>query len=357
MNEKRTTDHAQPVQATFSEQPPATTIHDSTAINNEGLTKLDGQRATNHPCPVEGTSTGQQQIAINGLPARSYAREEDEPTLLELLLVLKPYWRMIILPAFVVSFLVGLYTFTRPRFYQARTTLVPPIELMQKTGSLGAGLGGLGGLQQSMLSNILGETNLTEMYVGILGSRTITEKIVDRFDLKTVYEEELMADVFKVLRKRTDFEVRNDGIISVQVMDLDPNRASAMANALVEELDQQNRRLSAGSVTSKRKFLEKRLAELKEELSSIDQIPAHEARLKEVIFEMLSQEFELARIEEAKSMPTIQVLDQAIPPEIGVARGTIQKALLAGIATVMLGVFVAFGRENLKKVKTIETNE
>ena len=60
---------------------------------------------------------------------------------------------------------------------------------------------------------------------------------------------------------------------------------------------------------------------------------------------MLTREYELAKIEEAKSMPTIQILDRAIVPEIRMPRGTVKKTLLAGVVSLMLSVFVAFARE------------
>jgi uncharacterized protein involved in exopolysaccharide biosynthesis len=64
-----------------------------------------------------------------------------------------------------------------------------------------------------------------------------------------------------------------------------------------------------------------------------------------MLYAMLVQQFELAKIDEAKSMPTIQVLDPPVVPERGVPRGTVRKGILAGIAALMLAVFLAFSRE------------
>jgi len=50
-------------------------------------------------------------------------------------------------------------------------------------------------------------------------------------------------------------------------------------------------------------------------------------------------------MEEARSMPTIQVLDPAVVPELPVGRGTVHKGMLAGVAAFMLGIFLAFSRE------------
>jgi hypothetical protein len=113
----------------------------------------------------------------------------------------------------------------------------------------------------------------------------------------------------------------------------------------VEELDKQNKRLSTGEASSKRIFLENRLKEVEAKLSQIDSIPTREAKVQEALYEMLIQEGELAKIEEAKSMPTIQVLDAAMVPEMPIARGTIKKGMMAAVAAFMLGVFIAFAYE------------
>ena len=139
--------------------------------------------------------------------------------------------------------------------------------------------------------------------------------------------------------------------MKIAVTDRDPNRAAAMANAYIEELDRQNKRLSTGEATSKRVFLEGRLKEVESKLSRIDSIPAHEAQVQEMLYELLVRECELAKIEEAKSMPTLQVLDEAIVPEVPVARGTVKKGIMAGMAAMMLGIFLAFTREYVAAVK------
>ncbi len=50
-------------------------------------------------------------------------------------------------------------------------------------------------------------------------------------------------------------------------------------------------------------------------------------------------------------MPTIQVLDPAVVPELPVGRGTVRKGLMAGIAAFTLGIFLAFGREYVAQAR------
>jgi uncharacterized protein involved in exopolysaccharide biosynthesis len=66
-----------------------------------------------------------------------------------------------------------------------------------------------------------------------------------------------------------------------------------------------------------------------------------------MLFDLLTKEYEIAKIEEAKSMPTIQVLDKAEPPEKKCKPRRTRMVLLAGAASLFAAVVVAFGRECL----------
>jgi uncharacterized protein involved in exopolysaccharide biosynthesis len=167
-----------------------------------------------------------------------------------------------------------------------------------------------------------------------------------------VYEErEFKSNVRKRLRKNTTIKVSDEGILTITVEDRDPNRAAAMANSYVEELDRQNKRLSAGRAASKRIFLENRLKEIEQELTKIEDLLSRETKIKEMLFELLMRQCELAKIEEAKSMPTIQVLDEATVPEMRMPRGTVKKTALAGSFSLMLAILAAFAREYIAKVE------
>lgn len=251
-------------------------------------------------------------------------------------------YRWVILPVCIVAAGVvgGLSYLSEPRF-EAKVSLVPPV---QASGD--SGLGMLSGVGASLLRKVVDSANAADLYVGILASQTVGEAIVDRFDLVKVYDKGLSRDRTKRwLQKNTEIKVSKEGILTVAVEDADPNRAAAIANAYVEELDLQNKRFSLGRISNKRVFLESRLKEVEQKLSRIDNLPTREAQIQEMLYELFMRELELAKIEEAKSMPTIQVLDPAVPPEIRKPRGTVTKAALAGVVAFVCMVFVGFIRE------------
>lgn len=76
---------------------------------------------------------------------------------------------------------------------------------------------------------------------------------------------------------------------------------------------------------------------------SLEQLPmlgntyydlARQAKINETVYEVLTKQYELAKVEEAKEIPTIKVLDEAIPPE--------RKAWPPRSLIVLLGTIAAF---------------
>jgi capsule polysaccharide export protein KpsE/RkpR len=280
--------------------------------------------------------------------------------------------------------------------------------LSGKTGSGGwAGVAG----------DLLGVGGSGATFVGIMGSETVQDRLVQRFNLKHVYKDRLDEDARKDLAARTDLaEERRSGIIAISVTDRDPHRASEIAQAYVEELNRLSAELSTSAAHRERVFLEERLygvkrdldqaaadlsqfssknsaidikeqakvmvgaaaqlqgdliaaesqrkaleavyastnprvrsidariAELQKQLDkiggtgaengfqksagalypSISQLPLLEvkysdlyrrAKIEEAVYEALTQQYELAKVQEAKETPVVKVLDRARVPE------------------------------------------
>ena len=275
---------------------------------------------------------------------------DDEINLIDYLRVIYKYRWMIMVTTLVAMAVTVAISMSKPRMYQASTSIVPPTNRLSQGGGLAGKLGGAGSM---LLQGMLNEGDLSGLYVGILESRAVSEALIDRFDLTNIYNNTTTrTDCRAILKSNTTIKASKEGIVHITVRDLDPNRSAAMANAYVEELDKLNKQLSGSQATSKRVFLETRLKEIQNELSKIDNLPSREVQVKEMLFELLSNECEMAKIEEAKSMPTIQVLDKAIAPERGIARSTVKKGILAGVVMLMLGIFIAFGGEYVNGVRS-----
>ncbi len=77
-----------------------------------------------------------------------------------------------------------------------------------------------------------------------------------------------------------------------------------------------------------------------------------DAKVQQTLYELLTQQYEMARIQEAKDTPTVQVLDAAKVPERKIKPNKRQIVMLATIAAVFLGVFIAFFMEYINRVKS-----
>jgi capsule polysaccharide export protein KpsE/RkpR len=133
--------------------------------------------------------------------------------------------------------------------------------------ALSSGAGGLG----SMASEMLGLKSNSDIFVGILASRTVQDKLIQEFDLKKLYGARRMEDARLQLAEHTGLAIdRKSQIITISVTDRDPKRAAAMGDAYVAELNRLVTELSTSSARRERIFLEARLSNVSQDLESAE---------------------------------------------------------------------------------------
>lgn len=331
---------------------------------------------------------------------------------LRLLVILTRRRRLIAITTLAVMLLTGIIVFIIPVHYAATAVILAP---QSSQSSISAILGQLGGNSTSAISSMLpggldiNLRNIGETYVGILSSRTVADKLISKFNLKSLYRQKTLVDTRKRLAKHTHIEVTKGWLIRITVDDHSPQRAADMANCYVDILYQKNQDLALSEASQRRLFLEKQVAAEADALSKAEvdfkhaqetsgviqlggqaeltlrtiaqlryelvnrelqlqelrsvatennekvtaletsiaglrsqlekaekgttdseiadyflpagKVPAAELeytrkvrqlRYHEALFEMLSKQYEVARIDEAKSPPLIQVVDRAI---------------------------------------------
>jgi uncharacterized protein involved in exopolysaccharide biosynthesis len=353
-----------------------------------------------------------------------------------------------------------LIAFLVPKRYESVARLMPPDSqsgsgLAMAAAALSGGTGGLGGLA-GMAGDLLGLKSSSDLLVGVLTSRTVGDKLIQRFDLKEVYgsSEMKMEDARKALASHTDITVdRKSQIITIMVTDKNPQRAAAMAQLYVEELNRTLAEVSMSSARRERIFLEgrlqsanhdlevaendfshfaskntaidikeqgramvdaaatlqgqyiaarseleglrqlyadsnvrvrsvqARLAELESQLKkvsgtdksasldqgghgdslypSIRELPLlgvpyadlfRRAKIQEAVLETLTQEYELAKVQEAKEIPTAKVLD---PPNVPEKKSFPPRTLITLLGTALAfasGVTWIFGRRTWQQM-------
>jgi tyrosine-protein kinase Etk/Wzc len=157
--------------------------------------------------------------------------------------------------------------FVKPSF-TAKTTILPP----EQEQSSGAVLMGQFGALASMtgLGGSLGIKNPVDLYIGILQSDSVVDSMIKRFDLMNFYHAKRLSDVRYALRSSSKFLADKDGMIAISVINPDPKRAAAMANAYVDELYRVNNRLALGGASQRRLFYDQQLAHEKDKLADAE---------------------------------------------------------------------------------------
>jgi uncharacterized protein involved in exopolysaccharide biosynthesis len=166
----------------------------------------------------------------------------------------------------------ALIAFLIPARYESTARLMPPDNqsapgLATAVAAMSGAAGGLGGIA----SDFLGLKSTSDIFVGILSSRTVQDKLIQQFDLKKLYRDTRMEDARKDLAEHTSMSVdKKSQIITIGVTDHDPKRAAAMGQAYVEDLNRLVAELSTSSARRERIFLEERLQAVSKNLESAE---------------------------------------------------------------------------------------
>lgn len=345
------------------------------------------------------------------------APNEDEISLLDLLAVLAENARLLFFGPLIAGLIALGISFLITPTFTATTTILPPQQQQSTAAMLVSQLGGLASLAGAAGFNL---KNPADLYVALIKSRTIADRIIDRFKLMQVYEAELRQTARKALERATGVSTGKDGLITIEMDDTDPKRAADIANAYVEELFRLNGDLAITDAQQRRVFFEKQLKTAQENLnkaevalaevgvpetllkSSPQAIVAGIARLQalvtaqevklstmrgyvteqspeyqraqrelsslraqlaqagpsqpakgtqradylnryrdykyqQTLFELMLQQYEAARLDEAREGAAIQVVDPAVPPE---RKSKPKKALIAVLTTLSAGMFL-----------------
>ena len=294
--------------------------------------------------------------------------------------------RFLLLNVAAVTLAALVASLLLPKWYSARAVMLPPTE-----DDMGSAMAqfmprGFGAIR------LPGASTLADVFVAVLKSRSVADRIIERFDLVKRYGVKDGEKAVKELEGHVKFRVGDEGTIAVIVEDRDPKIAAAMANAYVEELDRFNLQTRTTSAQRTRAFIaqrlevanrdlaaaEDRLSEyqqrknlpamspvdrgeadvgarlmaqkialevrlqvlrqslaedseevrrVRQELAAIERqvggLPRagveimrlwRDVKVQEQVFELLTAQLEEARIRETRDIPTVQVLDRAVPP-------------------------------------------
>lgn len=290
-------------------------------------------------------------------PARDAAGGESD--FLDVLVLLASRKRMIAYITGAATFLAIVISLLLPKTYTATTRLLPPQKPQSAAAALLAQLNPLA----AGLGTDLKIQNPASLYVGLLRSRFVADDLIQRFDLRKVYGTKTFVDTREELANRSSFSITREGVIEVAVEDRDPKRAADMTNAYVEALQKCLQGLAVTEASQRRLFYERELLSAKENLSDAEvalmlphKMPTYTSGLEymrrlrnvkysETIFELLTKQFEAAKLDEANDSGIIQVIDKAVAPEKKSAPKRTQIVLVTAFLSFAFSVFLVVGQD------------
>lgn len=160
--------------------------------------------------------------------------------------------------------------FLLPKHFKSTARLVVPDN--QATANFATRISrAVGGATSSLgldPSSLLGLKTPGAFYAAVLQSRTVQDRLVQRFDLRTHYKKRYYQDARKKLAENTDVaEDKKSGVITLAVTDWDPAFAAMLARSYMEEMNRLAVELDVSGAHLEREFLEGRLQEAREDLA------------------------------------------------------------------------------------------
>jgi tyrosine-protein kinase Etk/Wzc len=189
--------------------------------------------------------------------------EDEEISLLDLLLVVVENLRLLVLGPLAVGLAALGISFMIPPTYTAKTQFLPPQQQQSSASALvqALGVGAIGGLGAGF-----GIKNPADQYISFLKSQSLQDAMIDRFELLKRYDTKLRVDARNKLHENTKITTGKDGLIVLELDDRDPKIAAEMANAYVDELRRLMNRLALSEAQLRRSFFDRKLTEARKNL-------------------------------------------------------------------------------------------
>jgi tyrosine-protein kinase Etk/Wzc len=166
-----------------------------------------------------------------------------------------------VIAAFVVA--GGLYAFLAPRWFRSVLTVLP---VKQQRGGISGLLGPeLAGLAAGLDAGGGGAADAARISA-VLQSITVTDAVIDKFDLRQRYGETYQETARAALWRHCEVKaLPKPNLVQLSCEDQDPRFVQAMLDYFAEYGNQVFRRVGASSASEEVAFLEKRVKELRQQ--------------------------------------------------------------------------------------------
>ena len=172
---------------------------------------------------------------------------------------------------FIITSSATIYALLAPKWYKSTASVLPA----ENTDFISA-FSGLSALAKSFspskgLAALAGNTEF-DRYMAILLSSTMVDDVINKFELRKEYdlEDAYYEKVVKNFLSNMEIDVQDEGNLTVNVFDKDPQKAAEIANYMVAKLNEINTNLSVTNARANREFIEKRYLQNVEDISRLE---------------------------------------------------------------------------------------
>ena len=177
-------------------------------------------------------------------------------------------WRWI-LAGTVAGAIIGIgVNFLITPIYRAQARLLPPQVSSSVASNLMMVVGGAGDIAASAA----GQKNPSELYVGILRSRSVLLPIITAHGLEAHYKAKTLEDAELRFNANLFTTLGRDGIIVVELTDKNPELAATLCNAIIQEMYVVSRRLAIDERDRRENFYAPWLADARARLSTAEAV-------------------------------------------------------------------------------------
>ncbi len=187
-------------------------------------------------------------------------------TLVDVLIALARHKRKIVLFPLVAGVLAAGVSLLMPNYYRASAVLLPPQPVQSSAAVLLSQFSGMVNVGGS--GTVL--KNPSDLYIGMLKSRTIADRLIARFNLKQVYGTDSHERAIQRLENGTQINSGKDGMIVIEVELKNKQLAAPLANAYAAELLAMTKTVAVTEAAQRRVFFERQLGAAKSSLAQAE---------------------------------------------------------------------------------------
>jgi uncharacterized protein involved in exopolysaccharide biosynthesis len=201
-------------------------------------------------------------------PPEPYLDDDTGLSLFDIARILAEHWRLLVVGPLLAGLVALGIAFLIPPTFTARTSFLPPQQQQSTAASALASLGALAGLGAGAAAI----KSPADQYVALMQSQTVSDRIIDAFQLMQTYDVEYRVDARRVLANNARMAVgKKDGLITVEVDDKSPQRAADIANRYVDELRRMTSELALTEAQQRRVFFDRQLEQTRDKLTQAQQ--------------------------------------------------------------------------------------